>query len=319
MMTSNSDATLERIARRVPVPQPAYERVLRRRNRKRRNQRIAAGVVGIVVFVAAVWIVTTGFPSDRTRTDVVPAGSGARSGETGPPVVVPTDTVPADTGPAVIPTVTGPTGMGRPEADFLGFSLPPQGTPPSTPANGELLLEDGGIHPWWAVQVYADGRVIWLREVTVGYGWLERRLNPEGIELVRSGGVDVSRLPASVPASGWEDPEARSYVPSRYVVCDEWSQQTMRLLPQRTQELLRGHTDEQAVVRGEIDYSAGGAGVACTAVTIEEARALDKSFLEAGFKRIETAGGLVYDIPDVNSIGVIPLLPDGTFRECCPG
>jgi hypothetical protein len=299
-MTSNCDPTLERIARRVPVPQLAYERVLRRRNRKRRNQRIAAGVVGIAVFVAAVWIVTTGFPSDRTPTDVVPGGTGAGSGETGPPG-------------------SGPTGIGRPEADFLGFSLPPEGTPPSTPAEGKLVLEDGGIHPWWVVQVYADGRVIWLREVTVGYGWLERRLNPEGIALVRSGGADVSRLPASVPASGWEDPEATSYVPSRYVVCDEWSPQTMGLLPHRTQDLLRGHMDKQAVVRGEVNYSAGGRGVACPAVTIEEARALDKIFVEAGFNRIETAGGLLYDLPDVNSIGVIPLLPDGTFKECCPG
>ena len=36
------------------------EHLLRRRDRKRRNQRIAAGVVGIAVFVAAVWAVTTG-------------------------------------------------------------------------------------------------------------------------------------------------------------------------------------------------------------------------------------------------------------------
>jgi hypothetical protein len=301
MMTSSSDPTLERIARRIPVPQPASERLLRRRDRKRRNQRIAANVVGIAVFVAAIFVVTTGFPFDRIQTDVVPGGAGTGSGETGP-------------------TVSGPTGIGRPVGDFLGFSLPPEGRPPSTPADGELVLEDGGIHPWWVVQVYADGRVIWLRELTVNYGWLERRLNPAGIELVRSGGADVSRLPASVPASGWEDPEATSYVPSRYVVCDEWSQETMRLLPHRTQDLLRGYMDEQAVVRGEVNYSAGGRGVACPAVTIEEARALDKIFLKAGFERSEAAGrGLVYDIPDVNSIDVIPLLPDGTFKECCPG
>lgn len=121
-------------------------------------------------------------------------------------------------------------------------------------------------------------------------------------------------------ASGWDDPEAKSYVPSRYVVCATWSEQTMGLLSQRTQDPLRGYTDEQAVVQGEVDYMAGGRGVACPAVTIEEARALDKIFLEAGFERSEAAGrGLVYDIPDVNSIDVIPLLPDGTFRECCPG
>jgi Tol biopolymer transport system component len=84
-MTSSSNATLERIARRVPVPEPAYERMLHRRDRKRRNQRIAAGVVGIAVFVAAVWAVTTGGSFNRTQQ----------------PVVQPTPTPPARTIPGV--------------------------------------------------------------------------------------------------------------------------------------------------------------------------------------------------------------------------
>jgi Tol biopolymer transport system component len=41
-----------------------------RRERKRRNQRITAGVVGIAIFVAAVWIVTTGGPFDRSQPAV---------------------------------------------------------------------------------------------------------------------------------------------------------------------------------------------------------------------------------------------------------
>jgi hypothetical protein len=69
--------------------------VARRRDRKRRNQRIVAGVVGIAVFVAAVWIVTTGGTFDRTQTPTVPGGA-----ETGPAV-----TGPAETGP----TYNGPT------------------------------------------------------------------------------------------------------------------------------------------------------------------------------------------------------------------
>ena len=40
-MTSSSNETLERIARRIPIPEPAYERLLRRRDRRVRNQRIA--------------------------------------------------------------------------------------------------------------------------------------------------------------------------------------------------------------------------------------------------------------------------------------
>jgi len=54
--------------------------LIRRRDRKRRNQRIAAGVVGIAVFVAAVWIVTSGLSFDRTQT---PAATGPA--ETAPP------------------------------------------------------------------------------------------------------------------------------------------------------------------------------------------------------------------------------------------
>jgi Tol biopolymer transport system component len=58
--------SIERAAERFTAPDGALERLIRRRDRKRRNQRIAAGVVGIAVFVAAVWIVTTGGWTDRT-------------------------------------------------------------------------------------------------------------------------------------------------------------------------------------------------------------------------------------------------------------
>jgi Tol biopolymer transport system component len=51
-------------------PPDGFERMLRRRDRKRRSQRIAAGVVGIAVFVVAVWIVTTVGSFDRTQPAV---------------------------------------------------------------------------------------------------------------------------------------------------------------------------------------------------------------------------------------------------------
>lgn len=65
------------------------ESILRRRDRKRRNQRIAAGVVGIAVFVATVWIVTSVSSLDRSETPVVPGGD----------VTGPTPTPPAGTAP----------------------------------------------------------------------------------------------------------------------------------------------------------------------------------------------------------------------------
>jgi dipeptidyl aminopeptidase/acylaminoacyl peptidase len=48
-MTNNSHQTLDRIARRVPLPEPAYDRLLRRRDRKERNRRISAGAIAIIV------------------------------------------------------------------------------------------------------------------------------------------------------------------------------------------------------------------------------------------------------------------------------
>jgi hypothetical protein len=58
---------LERAGSNAPPLDLQLERVLRRRDRKRRNQRIGAGVVGIAVFVTAMWIVTSGLSFDRTQ------------------------------------------------------------------------------------------------------------------------------------------------------------------------------------------------------------------------------------------------------------
>jgi SnoaL-like domain len=68
---SDLKALLERADRAVadvPLSAGGFIGLQRRRDRKRRNQRITAGVVGIAVFVAAVWIVTSGVPAERTQT-----------------------------------------------------------------------------------------------------------------------------------------------------------------------------------------------------------------------------------------------------------
>ncbi len=46
----------ERAAKSVVLPDGRFEDLLRRRDRKRRNERITAAAVGIAVFLAAVWI-----------------------------------------------------------------------------------------------------------------------------------------------------------------------------------------------------------------------------------------------------------------------
>lgn len=70
-MSDDRFDVLERFAPLFEAPEPSFERFVRRRDRKRRNQHISAGVVGMALFVAAVWIVTGG-PFDRTQTPAVP-------------------------------------------------------------------------------------------------------------------------------------------------------------------------------------------------------------------------------------------------------
>jgi hypothetical protein len=93
MMPSISEL-LERESTTVDLEPGDFERLVRRRDRKRRNRRIVAGVVGIAAFVAAVWIVTSVASLDRSEKSVVPAG-------TGPVQTRPAETRPvAETGPA---------------------------------------------------------------------------------------------------------------------------------------------------------------------------------------------------------------------------
>jgi len=156
---------VRRAVEQLTPPGPPFERLLRRRDRKRRNQRIAAGVVGIAVFVAAIWIVTSGEPLDRSGT-------------------------PGSTGPAVVPDDPGQVGL---------IGLPPEGATPSSPRRGELVLSfmfghSAGDPGRFSGSVYADGRLIWQRlgggtdEYAIDYttGLLEQHLTPEGVELVRA-------------------------------------------------------------------------------------------------------------------------------------
>jgi Tol biopolymer transport system component len=89
---------LERGVGGATPPPDGFERMLRRRDRKRRNQRITAGLVGIAVFVAAVWIVTSVGSLDRSEMPAVPGPA-----ETGPAVPNCVVTRCTETGPTPIP------------------------------------------------------------------------------------------------------------------------------------------------------------------------------------------------------------------------
>lgn len=247
---------VQHAAEQLTPPEPAFERLLRRRDRKRRNQRISAGIVGLAVFAAAIALVSV---NAEERPDPSP-----RPASTGTPVVSP-----------------------NPRIGLVG--LPPKGMAPSLPAIGELVVGFGFGHTSgdpgrFHVNVYEDGRLIWERlgdptQGTSSTGWIEQRLTPEGVEAMRSevlatglferdvhfsnlyglhsgdikvrdGGrfvrvtwgdigihvapqdptaAQVSALerlderfadPASwLPAGAWQDQEMRPFVPSRYSVC----------------------------------------------------------------------------------------------------
>jgi hypothetical protein len=76
---------VERAVRALVREEPSFDDLIKRGNRKRRNQRIAAGVLGMAVFVAAVWIVTSGLSFDRTETPAVPGPAETGPAETEPP------------------------------------------------------------------------------------------------------------------------------------------------------------------------------------------------------------------------------------------
>jgi hypothetical protein len=112
---------------------------------------------------------------------------------------------------------------------FIG--LPPEGATPSAPDRGELVVSWFGRSatlpgryggPLFRVWVYADGRIIWSRsgsipeganELTSGY--LERRLTPEGIELLRSEVLALLDQTPSLLETVPDDPPQAGYHPSR--------------------------------------------------------------------------------------------------------
>ena len=74
-MSKDRFDVLERFTPLFEAPEPSFQRFLRRRERKLRNQHIAAGVAAIVLFVAPVAIFAGLIASDRAQT---PGAAGPR-------------------------------------------------------------------------------------------------------------------------------------------------------------------------------------------------------------------------------------------------
>jgi hypothetical protein len=302
MMPSISEL-LERESTTVDLEPGDFERLVRRRDRRRRNRRISAGVVGIAVFVAAIWIVTSGGVFDRSETSVVPGGD-----------------------------VTGPTV----DPFSLGFNgLPPEDATPSEPLFGELVMRDSGIDPRFAVNVYADGRLIWFRQDHGDYPntWIEQRLTPEGVNLLVSGAVPLGGQfedpGGQLPAGAWEDLELRPYVPWRYAVLPSCN--ITRCLPAAAQGLVAGTERPFRGGRLKHGWFAGHfvdvVGTSSAVgfvfqVPIADARAIAEILSNAGFEEGEAGPvGMVWFSAsngvadgDEDLIQFVPVLPDGTIE-----
>jgi hypothetical protein len=172
---------LERLEPLFDVPEPSFEGFVRRRDRRRRSQRITAGLVGIAVFLAAMGLIARS-PSER---GIAPAGDGGTQVEETRSIL----------------------GLPNPEAA------------PSKPKHGELILYlegSSGTSPWTALWAYADGRIIWgdvggtfpVDAPTRGAtGFVEQHLTPAGVEYLRnqvtSTGLFEDDLELKLDASGF--------------------------------------------------------------------------------------------------------------------
>ena len=261
-----------------------------------RGRRIAAGVIGLGVFAGAVWLTTTG-------------GSFR-------PAATPTSTPTRQPTAADTPTATDPARSDVSErVGFVG--LPPEGALPSRPRSGELVLSYFGqrFTHWYEVWVYADGRMIWQREGDMreganvySTGFLEQRLSPVGVELLRRRGSAGAALfgfpwrppyPASwLPPRAWEDRTIRAYVPSRFAVCYQglWrpiaTPQILAGLPVPAAEGLRAGRSDVTPGRGWVDRFGGD----CSELTTGEARAVAEALEDAGLRQdqFQTPYALVY-------------------------
>jgi hypothetical protein len=129
---------------------------------------------------------------------------------------------------AVLVAVVGTASAFSSVRDFIldrGFiGLPPEGATPSTPESAELVAHWEGFSGREILRVwlYADGRLIWDRRAHGGprpgipeganefnSGYLEQRLAPDGVELVKSAVAGLfARTPALLEThraeNGWQ-------------------------------------------------------------------------------------------------------------------
>ena len=279
-----------------------------------------------IVVLALVGIVGLGLAT-RDGVDVAPAASLASRA---------TPSTTATTMPRTSPAPTL-----RPSQFHGLIGLPPADAEPSSPETGQLVQTfasaGGGLPYRGQARLYADGRLIWNRYYsgpggpnsrTTGY--LEQRLTPEGVELVRrEPSLDRKgplRLLEWLPSDAWEVRWPIRYVPAGYGIC-------IHAQDPRSGQSVEGVTMGQAQLIAMLPFAvssllAGRAFVSpidwdqeCVALSLDEARVLDQVLRAGDFDQDAFTNHFMVqyavDAPGANylqiSLRFEPVFPDGSI------
>jgi hypothetical protein len=215
-----------------------------------------------------------------------------------------------------------------------------------------VIAHDVQMH-WAWVLAYADGRVVWqfdglaiYRGYTAGPSALfERRLTPDGVDLVRSGAIPPHTLlgqlspawcaegdercpiphnPSALPAGTWADSEIRTYEPSRWAI-GALSESEIARFPAAAQALLRGagRTTYNNVFLLYPEDPDRHRPIESLELTTAEVSALRAALIDAGIPEVSAARAMGIDgrtpfvSPDWISLGnqlnlfFSPILPHG--------
>ena len=279
-----------------------------------------------VVVLALVGIIGLGLAT-RDDVNVSPAASpGSRA--VGSPVATPSPRI-----------SLGPT---LPPSSFRGLiALPPVDADPSIPETGELVerypAAGGGLPYRGTARLYADGRLIWNRyfdgprgpnSLTTGY--LEQRLTPEGIEIVRRETFLERKAPLNLlqwlPPDAWKVRWPIRYVPSGYGIClyaedarPGGSVEGVTIGPAQLVAMLPSSVS--GLLTGRAFVSSTEGTEECISLSLDEARVLDQVLRDGDFEQdaftnhfmvqyaVDVTGGNRLTI----SISFEPKFPDGSI------
>lgn len=318
---------LERFESLFEAPEPSFELFLRRRHRKLRNQRIAAGVVAVAVLVALVVSLATVLPSEDSE-------------------------VPADTVPTAPPRLSDELVVSVWSHPFAGGG----NVHVRVYADGRLLRARGSEDSWTEQRLTPEGLDLLRSEIISTDMFDPDRPVPDsgewpnpnaapgtlrGIVEVRNGDrfvkvhccwgpaldwwpeferlIDRLRDPESwLPDGVWENREGRAYVPSRYAICLEGPDIDPQ--PLEPSPLLTSLPAPAIALLGRARHwmEAGDVGGVtraarhCFDVDTYDAREFFGAVEATGAERRET--GVDFDAgPDVGTVYIwsVPYLPDG--------